>query len=456
MSATPQWPDDPVLAQMPRAVDADAMAAAFGELLQPHGTRVHACEVERIKYRPGRNCTLSYLLRLRRQGSGSVFEQRVSARLCSAGDSARRHASAAARPHQASPAGPSLAMLPSLDMLTWWWPNDARLSAPQVLADAPLLRTQVLPAVLTALGGSAARLIGHDIEIAQYVPEQRLTARVDLRWAAGAAEHTQRVYAKASREPDGAIAHRILRTLQQSPAWRTGRLCTPMALLWQAEAGLHWQTGVPGQALLDLPAEQAARLSATLGAQLAALHTTPVDVARTLDTPTLVARLDEVSTTLHAALPGARADLADAAAHLSRGLHWLSGAPLASLHGDLHPRNVLAEGERLSIIDLDGLRRGPALLELGGWVADGIYRAVLDGAEPLRDAPNWQALLAAYAAAGGNHPAPAALAWATAWMLLTQRAWRCVVNLKPGRFAIAPHLVTLAARLACAPRLDLT
>ena len=31
------------------------------------------------------------------------------------------------------------------------------------------------------------------------------------------------------------------------------------------------------------------------------------------------------------------------------------------------------------------------------------------------------------------------LAWATAWSLLTQRAWRCVVNLKPGRWAIAPR-----------------
>jgi hypothetical protein len=39
---------------------------------------------------------------------------------------------------------------------------------------------------------------------------------------------------------------------------------------------------------------------------------------------------------------------------------------------------------------------------------------------------------------------PAALAWSTAWNLLTQRAWRCVVNLKPGRFAIAPRLVALA------------
>ena len=94
---------------------------------------------------------------------------------------------------------------------------------------------------------------------------------------------------------------------------------------------------------------------------------------------------------------------------------------------------------------LDGLHCGPDLLELGAWVADGLYRALLDGAELRRDEAAWQSLLDAYARAGGGTPAPAALAWATAWNLLTQRAWRCVVNLKPGRLAIAPRLVALAA-----------
>ena len=109
---------------------------------------------------------------------------------------------------------------------------------------------------------------------------------------------------------------------------------------------------------------------------------------------------------------------------------------------------MLADGRHLSLIDLDGLRRGPALLELGSWWADGIYRAVLEGDAPLRDAPAWQGLLAGYAQGGGTPPASAALAWSAAWNLLTQRAWRCVVNLKPGRFAIAPRLVALAAELA--------
>jgi hypothetical protein len=94
------------------------------------------------------------------------------------------------------------------------------------------------------------------------------------------------------------------------------------------------------------------------------------------------------------------------------------------------------------------------VLELGAWIADGMYRALLDGAAPARDGAAWQALLDGYADAGGTRPPLRMLAWATAWNLLCQRAWRCVVNLKPGRFAIAPRLIVLASEVAGMHRLE--
>jgi aminoglycoside phosphotransferase (APT) family kinase protein len=448
MTALHALPQDRALPHLARALDEQAMAEVFADELRVHGTQLESCSIERIKYRPNRNCTLSYLLRLSDGAAGPVMEQRVTARLCSGGDSVRRVARASAASLQPSLAGPALRLLPTLDMLTWWWPNDAKLTAPHVLGNARVLREQVLPELVEVLSDGSGTLINHEIEIVQYVPEQRLTARVDLCWQAGGQRTLQRVYAKASREPDGATAHAILRTLQASPAWRAGHLRTPRALLWQPDFELHWQEGLPGQALLDLPAPQAAALAEQLGAQLAALHSIPVPVARTLTSDSLRERLVYVTSILGDALPGAQGDLQRAAVQLDHGMHWLAGAPAATLHGDLHPRNVLADGGQLAIIDLDGLHRGPAVLELGAWVADGIYRALLDGAAPMRDAPAWQALLEGYARGGGTLPASSVLAWAVAWNLLTQRAWRCVVNLKPGRFAIAPRLIELAAAVA--------
>jgi len=441
-------PDDPVLPQLARALDAASMAVQFDAALQGHGLRVERCSVDRVKYRPRRNCSIAYRLWLRDGSSGEGFEQRVATRLCSADEVGRRHQRAAAGAWQASPAGPSMQRLPDMDQLAWWWPNDAKLRAPRVLGDERELRERWLPELLAALDGEGATLAAHRLEVVQYVPEQRLTARVELRWSRDGAARSCCVYAKSSREPDAAVVHDMLRTLQDCAASRAGRLHTPRALLWQAQTQLHWLQAVPGRALLDLPPAQAAALAQPLGLQLAALHGTPVDGARLLKPGALRARLGEVASLLADALPASRRPLARAAERLAHGLHWIQNQPAATLHGDLHPRNVLADDGRLGLIDLDGLCRGPALLELGSWWAEGIYRAVLDGDAPLRDAAQWEALLGGYVQGGGTPPAAPALAWAAAWQLLTQRAFRCVVNLKPGRFAIAPRLIELSAELA--------
>lgn len=413
-------PFDPVLPTLARLLDAPSMADGFALQLRGHGLHVEGCEVERVKYRPRRSASISYRLALRDAGDGERLERRVAVRLREGG---------------------------MLQLA--WWPHDRKLAAPRLLDDGAALTCRWLPEVIEALDGPGAQLQSQRVDVVQYVPEQRLTARVTLRWQRDGAPRAATVYAKASREPDGATAHGILAALQATPAWRAGRLRTPVALLCQPQTQLHWQAAVPGIALLDHP--QAARFAAPLGEQLAALHHAPIELARRLDGATLRARLAEVGETLALVLPGSQRDLRRAADALERGLHWLDGQPGATLHGDLHPRNVLVAGDTLTLIDLDGASRAPALLELGSWCADGAYRAVLAGAAAQRDAGAWAALLHGYARGGGSVPAAAALAWAAAWQLLTQRAWRCVVNLKPGRFEVAPRLIALAAEWAASP-----
>jgi len=440
-------PQDAALPQLSLALDGATMAEVFADVLRPHGVRVEACTVERVKYRPGRNATLAYRLLLRDREQRS-FAQHVAARLCG-GQGATRTVKASAAALTASPAGPALRWLPALDMLTWWWPNDAKLHAPRVLACERTLREQVLPLLMPALGAAEARDIEADIDVVQYVPEQRLCARVDLRWRDGNSTHTQRVYAKASREPDGATVHGLLAQLQASAAWREGRLHTPRALLWHEPTALFWQEGLPGRAWLEGRAAPSARAIAQLGAQLATLHATPVCTPSTLTADGLRTRLAEAVAGLAPLLGKERVHAAARA--VDSGWHALDGLPMATLHGDFHSRNILvderADGPRVALIDLDGLRRGPALLELGAWVGDAMYHALRDGAPAQRDKAAWCALIDAYVDAGGTRPDPRALRWAAAWGLLTQRAWRCVINLKPGRFALAPRLVELATEL---------
>lgn len=389
---------------LPTALDEAAVAALFG------ATR---CRIDRVKHRPGRNATVSYRL------TAGGREQIVTTRWCRDGDACRRFerdTTGAAR------------HFPDLDMIAWPWPADPKLDAPRVLADPARLA-----AAVAALGLGMPRAV--QAEVVQYVPESRLTARV----VAQVAGEARTLYAKASREPSGAEAHALLAALHGQAG-----LVLPRPLGWQPETGLFWQDEVPGIAWLDLPPAAQRRLAPALGAQLARLHAARVPQARAADR--LHARLDTALALLADALPAERGLLPALHARLAAGIDDWCGAPAVLLHADLHPRNVLVDGDRVALIDLDGARLGPAVLELGAWRADALYRAELAGGADDRAA--WLALLEGYAAAGGRLPHGPALAWACAWNLVVQRAWRCLVNLKPGRPAVAPRLVARAASIA--------
>ncbi len=441
MSGPGLLPHDAALPQLGAALDETGMAGVFGDLLQ-HGSAavLHRCRVERVKYRPGRNLAVSYLLDL--QDPRGTYTQRVAARFCTAGESARRHAKALTRPQHPSRAGLRLSHHAGLDMAAHWWPNDAKLAAGAVLADDAALRELWLPPVLRAVGTGA--YAGHRVALAQVVAEHRVTARVDVATAPGVGVS---VYAKADAERRGPITHELMKSLWHSEARLSGRLRLPRPLLWQPGSGLHWQMAVPGMALLDAVPALDDGLAAAAGALVAALHATPAPAAPRLGGNELRQRLHDVQAVLGRAFPEQAGCLARLAGPLEGGLARTLLAEPVTLHGDLHPRNLLVDGDRLALIDLDSARRGPALLELGAWLADGRYRAALQGQDAQTAARAGRAFLQGYTDGGGARHSPAQLAWATAWQLLCQRAWRCVVNLKPGRFALVPQLLVQCAAL---------
>ena len=76
-------------------------------------------------------------------------------------------------------------------------------------------------------------------------------------------------------------------------------------------------------------------------------------------------------------------------------------------------------------------------------------RSVLQGADTRCAAPACRAFFAAYTQAAGQPPLLGPLlAWSTVHALLCKRAYRGVANLKPGRFAAVPALLTLAEAIA--------
>ncbi|MBP6765303.1 MAG: phosphotransferase [Rubrivivax sp.] len=457
------WPQDAALPQLATALDAAAMAPVWAGLLPGGQVTLQRCEVDRVKYRPGRNLAVSYRLAL--QDAQGCFTQRVAARFSSADEAARRHAKALDATLQPTRPGPGHSHVAALGMSAHWWPNDAKLAASVVLADDDALARQWLPPVLQAAGSKAH--VHHELTLAQVVPEHRVTARVQIQ-VRGSTDPVV-VYAKADTESRGPVTHAVMQRLWRSPARCAGRLALPQPLLWQPGSGLHWQAGVPGLALQDLLATPAAaahtgvnaqsggptgtragmlafaalppEMSARVGAQVAALHSCPAPAAPLQTGTMLRQQLALVQTVLCQVRPGLRARVRRLARRLDAGL---LDAPttVGTLHGDLHPRNVLVDESRLTLIDLDSARQGLVVLELGSWLAEGLYRAALHGLDTLATQAAGHAFVQGYVAAGGSRCSTSQLAWATAWQLFCQRVWRCVVNLKPGRYALVEQLLS--------------
>jgi aminoglycoside phosphotransferase (APT) family kinase protein len=310
-------------------------------------------------------------------------------------------------------------------------PNDPRLAAlPALCGDAP-----------PALDGFTLQAP----QLVQYVPELRATARVN---AAGHDGLPQTLFAKTSHDATGGATHAAMRTLADSAAARAGRLRLPRSIAWQPAQGLHWQAGVPGIALLDHPAQGTATLAARVGAMVAALHGSEAPVARHATAAQLQQRLREVIDLLWFVNPRWHAALERIGRTLGEQVAAMDLAVGATLHGDLHPRNLLVDGEDLWLIDLDSLWLGAPVLDLGAWLADGLYRELLEGSDPQRGEAAREAFVAAYREGSQRHVDPRALQAAVLYQLVCERAQRCVTTLKPGRFEHLGELIERADAMA--------
>lgn len=445
--ATPQ-PRDAVLPQLGIALDARAMQAVFDTALRRQdGTRVNGCRVDRVKYRPQRNCTVSWLLDVENGRDGATSVQRAAGRFCAAGEAAPRHGRHHARASLPTRCGAAALLVPELELFAWFVPNDPKLAGLGRLCNtvqSPEAPFRQLRDSLDVGNAGAMRIRG---ELIRYIPESRACARFTIDTPGGG--EPRHVYAKIARDGTGCATDALMRTLQSSPAQAAGRLLTPRPLLWQADGGLHWQEAVPGQALTDLypdgcPPDVAARV----GRLLAALHSTPALQGGGVDRLTLLRRQRE-DAQLIAEIEPSWAPLAlELLTRLAANAVSIDALPPATLHGDLHAGNILAEGDRLALIDLDCAYAGQAVLELGAWIAGTILSALAAGTvlAPIQDSA--AALLRAYRAASPHPASPRQVAWAVAHALLCQRACSCIANLHRGRYPLVPALLTLAVFIA--------
>jgi aminoglycoside phosphotransferase len=380
---------------------------------------VEACACVHAKYRAGHSLRTVY--RLRAHGRDHWLAARA---VRDDARAARQTARALAGAAPACPLRPVF-HVPALGAIFYAFPNDRKIADLPVLADT------------TALAALAGRPRVR-AELVAWAAETTVTARCLT--PGGTVAGYAKVYvddlaprALAVNAALGDAAHatgailRLPRVLGASPA-RCAFVLEP----------------VPGVRLLDLRGRARADAYERLGAALAVLHGLPAPAAAPRFDRLEGDRLRTAAAAIaraHPAVASAATDVAEELADREPG----AAHAAACLHGDAHPGNVLVDGERIGLVDLDLAARGaaaadPALVLAGLRQERLVGRLDGDGERALTER-----LLAGYASVRPL-PSQADLAWHTAGWLLARPALPGAVSgrVRPSALAHLPGLVDAA------------
>jgi aminoglycoside phosphotransferase (APT) family kinase protein len=396
---------DPRLPQRDLLLDARAVAARLSATLGVNGQLpISACERVRTKYRVGDSLRVLHQVRV----GGESYT--VAARAFAAGKSRRAYERAA---RAAVDCAPLRAVLHDAELETvfWTFPNDRKLAALRVLRDVPPEMSRLLTPEW-----SRSRLVA-------YAPEKCATAEcLDAR---------ERViaYAKIYAGDEGRQVYNVYRELERLLTADDACITIPRALAYAENYRTLLLAPAEGARIADLRDDEFVRGYRRLGGALAALHSLSVPDGlqpfKRLDTT----RLRRAARAIGEARPDARREASRLVAELERRREQ-HAEPHVCLHGDVHPKNGILRGERLTLIDLDQCGTGHAAADLGSLLASLTYNSLTGIAARSAERTLADAFLSGYASVR-ELPAPESLRWHTAAALLAERALRAVNRVRP-------------------------
>lgn len=442
---------DAGLPQLEQLLDPHAMLAVLAErcLLPQVRPAALSCRIALVRHKPGKNCLVQYEVELAQPASSNppafALRQTFCARAYAPGQSEPRWQKAQQQWDSPTASAAPVTHVPELGLVVWAFPNERKLRGLGQLLDSHWLETQLFP----PLFGSGCRLLAEP-ELIRYIPEHGCTVRLSLTLPPSSPSQpgqTLRLYGKAYADASARQTYATLRALGR-PCWLATENLPPGVepILWQAE--------LPGR-----PATLADAF--LLGQAVGRLHSLPLanspHAPSAASSPALdLAFADQVfhSAERYPQYPPLRAELLRRLAAFAQ--ETGPARPLATLHGDLHLKNLLVvdgPSPQAELIDLDTVHRGEPLVDLGSLLASWHHRVALGLLDASQLLHAEEELLRGYAttltATGLTSATPPAvdrrhLAAFTALALVRERACRAITRRKGD---VAPQMLRLAAEL---------
>ena len=356
---------DPALPYLDHLLDPGELAPLLGRLAEGDAGEHPEAELEKVNYRVGRYCAALYRLRI----PGSVDGRWFYARHGTADETRRR----------AERSGASVIHLPERRLLVWPFPADPRLDKLPELLDLEGLRARI-EASRAALGIDPDSRIGEiHWQAVKHMPGKRTVLRFELETDDG----PLRFFSKSYRDARSRRSHDAIVAVRAALLASGAQLEVPRPLLHLDDLHTSWQIEWPGESLSTLHGTpKLAPALPRVARALAELHATPCALQAA----------EYVSATGSGALrdadriggywPGVSARARALAGRLLESEPLLASAddfPEATLHGAFRMSQLLGSGERLALVDFDGVARGDPHYDVAEFQASLLYQAFRRG-----------------------------------------------------------------------------
>jgi len=435
MAKLKKVPADCTFPQLAVVLDETRFMASLQAGLGPafDGSTIRGIKVQRIYYKPGRSCRLTFEAKIR-TASGAKSAQFYYGKIVPEPKPAslfRR----AQHAHLVPPRfGPPVALLADLGMVVWAYPNDPNLPGLALLADRDAVKATVEsdPAAFgLQVGGTLEELRSG---VGKYVPGQRCGYRYRGIWRTPEGDHTVQFYGKAYQPGFGRGAQDIMVQLMATEACRSSRLRIPRPYAFDAAADVVWQEMLPGESFakeasaLDLEA-----WAGPVASALAAFHASRLDLGPGLGLTQELEELAASSAKIERAYPQFAARIASLRQRLQAAVPSLPPVPAGPVHGSFKISHVFDVGGQAAFIDFDGAGIGDPTYDVGRFLAHLAVAGLNSKAEADTIAAAVERFRTAYRA-GVPWGWPAArVHWYTAALLLSSQAYKCVKRMAPER-----------------------
>jgi hypothetical protein len=428
--------------QLERVQDPEEARAVLSRHLGPSFASgrfaITRVKIKRFYYVPGSECRLLLEMAIRDHAGGAAGSHILFGKAFVAKDAKAIAASETGRVLTTPRYGPPLFHVPEWDMVFWGYPNDPDLPGLSLMADPEriLARARVLPADF----GLERRPNRVSARMTKYVPGKR--CGYVYRFGPGSA---RAVYGKAYCKADGEKAYRVAQAVWSSEARTRGAVILPQPYSYDPEHKTIWQEVVSGKSFAKLASTMAnlPEVTAEIGARLAALHGSTLDLPRRITLDFQVRDLKAKLRAVSKAFPTHADRLGALGERLLRTAGRLDPELLTPIHASFKFSHIFRVARGTAFIDFDGACLGDPGYDVGRFNAH-LYRMMAkkriasevgtEAARTFRDAYNRNARRPL----SDEH-----IGWFTAGHLVTSELYKLV---KRGGAGVVPRLVELAER----------